>query len=197
MNLYKKITFVLSAIALMCAAACASAELSKVEREFLDRRRAICYFEGMDLGEIVVGARGCMTFLYIDKRMGEALQARGTPADGSLPDMMSNHLLKYAGSYARRKGYVMFVVAVEAFKNWEIETSQIRVGGYSPKDEDFVTGVLGDPRYEISPGSNLLPPSYKGMFSFYVPASEVEPGSSVELGLGEYTTSWRVPGKNE
>lgn len=187
----------LAVLALLIGAFSASAELTKAEREFLERRIAVCYFEGMDLGELVVGARGCLTFLYVDERMGSALQSRGAPSDGSLPNAMAQHLLRYSGGYARRKGYIMFVVAVEAFKNWELDTADLHVGGYAPADGDFVTGALGDPRYEVSPGKNLLPPKYSGLFSFYAPASAFAPGSTVELGLGDHSVSWQVPAKNK
>lgn len=196
---FKTLIFTMLAFALViqCALPAYAASKSDVQK-FLDRRLSVCWVEGLVLDDLVMGARGKMTFLYVDSRMGSAIQKQGTSGtrDG-MPDDMAKHIYAYTGKFGDRKGSVMFAMSIEAYKPWDFDTSMISVAGYSPAKEDIITAVTGDTTYEIEPGVNVLPSGYSGMLSFYVPASMIKPGQEVNVGYGEYSTAWKVPGKNE
>lgn len=191
------ILFCAALFALLAASGAPAMELSSAERAFLDRRTAVCYIGGMALDDIVIGASGKLTFIYVDRRLGAAIQDRGAPRDGTLPDVMSQHLMHYTSAYSSKKGRVLIAVAAESFKNWTLDTSQLRIGGYAPTAEDFTRGATGDRRYEITYGENLLAPGYSGMFSLFVPTDALKPGTEVEIGIGDDVVTWKVPTKNE
>ena len=202
MNLTKKtgrnLRIVLAlAMALLLPVAAAAAPKNAEAQKFFERRLIQTWVEGMAIDELVLGARGKLTFLYVDARMGAAIQKLGTSAGDGMPAETAKYLLNYTGNYGRKKGWTLFTVSVEAFKHWSFETAELSVAGYRPTDDDLVTGVVGDRRYEISPGVNELPADYAGMLSFYVPTDRLKPGTEIEVGYGEYTTTWKVPGKNE
>ncbi len=185
------------AMALFAPLAAFAAPRGEEAQKFFERRLIRVWFEGMALDDLVLGARGKLTFLYVDARMGSAIQRLGTSSGNEMPPETAKHLLSYTGNYGRRKGHTLFAVSVEAFKHWSFDPAELTVAGYQLTDEDLVTGVIGDRRYEISPGLNELPADYTGMFSFYVPTDRLKPGTEIEIGYGEYTTTWTVPTKNE
>jgi hypothetical protein len=191
-------TLALTAILLAPLAAVAATSNSEEAQKFFERRLVSSWVEGMVMDELVIGARARLTFLYVDAKMGAAIQRLGSSASDSMPAAdTAKHLLSYTGAYGRRKGHILFAVSVEAFKHWSFDTADLTVGGYSPTKDDMITGVAGGPPYEISPGLNELPSGYTGMFSFYVPAAHLKPGTDIEIGYGEYVTTWTVPAKNE
>jgi hypothetical protein len=192
-------TLALAAILLAPLATLAAAASRNEEAQKLFERRIISsWVEGMAMDELVIGARARLTFLYVDAKMGAAIQRLGSSASNSVPAADTvKQLLPYTGGYGRRKGHILFTVSVEAIKHWSFDTADLTVGGYRPAKDDMITGIAGGPRYEISPGLNELPSGYNGMFSFYVPAAHLKPGTDIEIGYGEYVTTWTVPAKNE
>jgi hypothetical protein len=200
MNITKKKTLCLIltlAIALLVPVSAFAAPTSAAAQKFFERRLIRVWYEGLVMDELVLGARGKLTFLYVDARMGSAIQKLNTPTENAMPPDVAKHLLSYTGNYGRRKGHTLFAVSVEAFKHWSFNPTELTVGGYRVTDEDLVTGVVGDRRYEISPGVNELAADYTGMFSFYVPNEHLKAGTGIEIAYGEYPTVWTVPTKNE
>ncbi|MDL2264373.1 hypothetical protein LJC31_06940 [Synergistaceae bacterium OttesenSCG-928-I11] len=199
MNATKKkfCIILLLALALLVPLAAAAAPKNAEAQKFFERRLIRVWFEGMAIDELVLGARGKITLLYVDAKMGAAIQKLGSSASDEMPADTARHLLSYTGNYGKKKGHTLFTASVEAFKHWSFDPAELTVGGYRPTDGDLVTGVIGDRRYEISPGINELPSGYAGMFSFYVPNDHLKAGTEIEVGYGEHTTTWKVPSKNE
>lgn len=163
-----------------------------------DRRTIFCWVEGAVFEDLVMNARGRLSFLYVDSRMGGALQKlRTSGSREDAPAEFSEMLLAYTGQYAARKGQILFAVQIVASKPWTFDTSLIHVGGFTPAPDDFVTAVRQNPEAELRHGITELPSGYEGILSFYVPASQLKPGTEIEIGYGEDKTAWRVPAKNE
>ena len=164
----------------------------------LERRSINCWPEGTVFEDMVIGARGKLTFFYVDSKLGNALQRLRTSGNEGMPhDRMPAILTQFSGKFTARKDRTLFVVYIEGYKPWTFDTRKIRAGDETLADEDIVTGILANPEAELQPGENELPSDYLGAMSFYVKNEILEPGKEISIGYGEDVSTWKVPGKNE
>lgn len=182
---------------LLCVFASCAYALDARAQKYYERRLCSFHVEGMALDDIAIGARGKLTLLYVDKKLGAAIQKMGTSSGGAMADERARFLLNYTGRYAERKGQTLFTVMVESFKNWDYDTHELVIAGHAPEKGDLVTGVLGKPEYELRPGVTPLPGDYWGLYSVFVPSDLLAPGSEIEISYGEWSTTWTVPKKDE
>ena len=161
-------------------------------------RTSICWYDADVIDELVLNARGSITFLYVDTKLGRALAAQRDREfrAGAFSDT-PGALYAYAGKYLSRRKYSLFVGTVHANKLWALDTEKISVAGYTPRKEDIITGITDNPFREIRAGVSELPPDYGGFIGFFVPSEYLVPGSTIKIGYDSYLRDWRVPGKNQ
>lgn len=164
----------------------------------LERRSINCWPEGVVFEDLVIGARGKLTFFYIDSKLGNALQRLKTSGNEGMPDdRMPQILTQFSGKFMTQKDTTLFVVYIEGYKPWVFDTRKILVDGEALADEAVVTGILANPEAELLPGENELPSDYMGAMSFIVKNEILKPGREIAIGYGEDVTNWKVPGRNE
>ena len=179
---------VIMSVILCCAggADAQSARLSGIQK-LLFPRSVICWVEGTDFGDLVIGARGRIDFVCVDRKLGDALS--GLTADSSGGDNLYSvpeWLRVYAKDYTKEAKKTLFVLKIQSFKPWKFDTSELFIGDYRIKDDDVLTGIMIDPSFEIKGGVTELPGDYSGQISLLVP-SELLKKSSLSVGYGEYS----------
>jgi hypothetical protein len=176
--------------------ASASVHLGNVEK-LLPARTAVCWYDADRLEDLVLNARGRVTFLYVDGKLARALARlkEEQMRNGPVPEIPPQ-LFAYSNKYNSRKKHVVFVARVEAMKIWEFDSEKISVGGYSPSEKDIIRGVSANPNAELRYGTVSLPKNYHGYIGFFVPLENVKPGTKVKLEYGEDFTDWLVPSQN-
>jgi len=173
--------------------ASAADRLLREVETLLQARTVSCHIEGQVLGDLMLNSRGKLTFLYVDRKLADALE-RLRKAD-SLTVRSSNvppQIFDYAAA-SRRRGRSFFVARVEALKNWDFDSSMVSAGGYSPAREDVLTGVTDNPFREIKFGELKLTGGFDAYFAFFVPSEYAKPGETISLGYADYQTDWPVP----
>lgn len=159
-------------------------------------RTAVCWFEGDMIGDIVVNARGRITFLYMDSKLSAALSRRRERDTGAVPSSrVPSYLTSYAHKYGSKKKHVLFVASVKALKNWDFDTEKLSAAGYSPAKDDILTGVTGSTLMELRPGVSALGKNYEGYVGFFIPADRLKPGTEIKIGYDADLIDWKVPAK--
>jgi hypothetical protein len=161
-------------------------------------RTAVCFFDGEQVSDLVVNARGKLTFIYVDGKLAEALSRQqklesNQGASSGIPPQ----IFAYAAKAKSKKQRVLFVARVQAMKGWQFDPAMISVGGYSPTKEDIITGVAGNPSTELRYGVKELQKGYDGFVGFFVPAGNVKPGTETAVGYGNDSAAWTAPDKNQ
>jgi hypothetical protein len=195
-----KTVFLLSSLAAfiyMATAPAYGAPDGEVEK-LTPARTSVCWYDADMIDELVLNARGSITFLHVDAKLGRALAARRdrefrTGAFSNTPDA----LYAYAGKYLAKRRHSLFVGTIHANKLWTLDTGKISVAGYAPRKEDIITGVTDNPFREIRAGVSELPSGYDGFIGFFVPSEYLVPGSTIKIGYDSYLYDWLVPGKNQ
>lgn len=153
-------------------------------------RTAICYIDGTDFDGLVLGAQGSIRFIWLDSRLSAAMsKAREDLNEGKVSTYPFPEWIEDNGQYFARegkRGYVVFIAELETFKPWDVDPTQIFVGGYHLTKNDVMSPSMNNPFGEVPSGTT-------GYFAFAVPKSEVRPGTEITLGYGEFGVKWRVP----
>lgn len=149
----------------------------------LEKDRVACiWIEGEMLGDMILGAKGQLTFVCMDSKA--CRWAAGNR--GSIPEWLSWNLQHRTAAEKEKKA--LFLLRYKAIKNWNFDPKEIKIGGYSLKEEDLVTRnelrVTGD-----------LPPDTKGTLALLVPPEYLKPGSTIALSYGPWAKDWTVPGR--
>jgi hypothetical protein len=187
---------VLSFFMIFAEASADAAANSETTRRLAEERTSVCWVEGQFLDELVLNARGKLTFIYVDSRLGESLRKLRNPSGGGAPsNEFPEIVMMHAAGYANRKGQALFVLLIEASKPWTFDTGKIFVGDYAVNEGDISRGVNGNPRAEIQPGTSELPSGYSGCASFFVPKEYIEPGAAIRIGYGDDSAEWTAPKK--
>ncbi len=147
--------------------------------ELLDARQTSVWVEGERFGEMVIGARGVLQIIYVDKKLAEALTL-----DFSISDW-AKQMAQYYGSDAAR-GKALFIAHVETYKPWSFNPAQLFVGGYHVTEGDVLSPSMTNPFGEL--GSDQT-----GYFAFVVPAKELKKGKEIPIGYGDDSALWKVP----
>lgn len=145
----------------------------------LDERRTVVWVEGERLGDMVIGARGVLQIIYVDKALSEALTL-----DFSVSEW-AKQMAQYYGSDAAR-GKALFIAHVETYKPWNFDPAQIFVGGYHVTAGDVPSSSMTNPFGEL--GSKQT-----GYFAFVVPSKELKKGKEIAIGYGDDSALWTVP----
>jgi len=181
-----------AAAILIWACQAAASPMKDVER-LMPPRTVLSFFEGQEFADLVLNARGKLTFLYVDRRLADALRRlRELEYSSSGPSSgIPSQVFAYATKSKRR--HVLFITRVQPLKRWTFDPSLLSVGGYSPVKEDIITGISDNPSIELKFGEINLNEGYNGYIGFFVPAENVKPGETINLGYAEDLVEWQVP----
>jgi hypothetical protein len=170
---------------------------AKDVEKLLPPRTAVCFFDGERLADLMLNARGKLTFLYVDSRLADALsrQRASDSQYGPLSDIPPQ-IFAYAAKAKSKKKHTLFVARVQALKGWQFDPAMISVGGYSPSEEDIIKGVSDNPALELRSATEL-PKGYSGFIGFMVPDENAKPGTETTVGYGTDREVWAVPAKNQ
>ncbi len=149
--------------------------------ELISDRSARLYLEGQVLGDMVLGARARLEFIYIDRTLADAARD-----NGAVPEWLVWNT-SYFGSQKSGKND-LFLLVFETYKPWTFEPEMISVNGTPLEQGDIVTRPAYVPRGD-------LPSDFTGRFAFTVPGEIVEPGSEILFSCGQDSVTWVVPGK--
>ncbi len=184
----KKITFAAALLAALCivsASACSYARDNENEpkmvdaTKLLDTRQTSVWVEGDMLGDIVIGARGSLQVIYVDKALAAAIN------DDFFISEWARRFAQYFGDEGRR-GKALFIAQAEAFRPWEFDPQLITIGKYRLTMSDVLSPSMTNPFGSLASGD-------KGSFAFVVPASELKKGTEIAIGYGDDSTLWKVP----
>lgn len=149
--------------------------------DLLAERSANVWIDGQVLGELVLGAKARLTFIYVDPALATA--ARNDPGS---PEWLTWHSRHLGEKYL--KGRNLFILRFETFTPWELIPGKLFVGNYNVLSEDVLS------LKEFTP-TGELPSGFAGTLPFSVPKTELKPGAEVALGYEKEAVKWKVPGK--
>ena len=150
--------------------------------DLLAERSANVWVDGQVLGDLVLGAKARLTFIYVDPLLASA--ARNDPGAPEWLTWHSRHL-----GEKDLKGRALFLLHFETFTPWELDPGRIHVGNYTVSSED----VLSMREYSLT---GELPSGFTGTLPFSVPKSFLKGGTQIVLAYGEEDSAqWKVPGK--
>lgn len=162
---------------LMLAGTAGAADLQKL----MDQRTARLWLEGQMLGDMVIGARADLNFVYVDRKL-----ARAATDDPEAPQWLRWHAQHYGSPEAKKKA--LFVLRFETRKPWDFQVSELKIGDYAVREEDVLT------RSKFTP-SGPLPSGTKGTLAFVVPLDALAKGKTISLGYGDERVEWKKPGR--
>jgi hypothetical protein len=145
----------------------------------LEERQIDCWVEGELFGELILGSRGTIQFIYLDAKLSKAIST-----EHSLAPWVDD-LNQYYGSPETRKK-VLFIVNLEANKLWTVEEEKISVGGYHLTKTDVISSSWKNPFGTVDAGTSW-------QFAFVVPQDKVKPGTEIMVGYGDDLIKWKVP----
>ncbi|HOO63480.1 MAG TPA: hypothetical protein PK364_06125 [Synergistaceae bacterium] len=176
----KKILFAILFLGCFCFLPWSAQGKPKNFEELLEERQAHLWVEGQALGDLIIGSRGQVEFIYVDKPLIDRARKEGW---GSVPDWFRKEC-QYFGS-PELKGRDLFVVRYKSLLPWNFSPEEIRVGDYRISWKDVLTNKAFFPWGE-------LPSEVQGVFAFGVPRIS---GKITEIAYGEYMVSFTVPGR--
>ncbi|MDY9920770.1 MAG: hypothetical protein U2P59_02980 [Synergistota bacterium] len=145
----------------------------------LDERQIDCWVEGELLGDLILGSRGTIQFIYLDSKLSKAISTEQGLAS------WVDDLNQYYGSPETRKK-ALFIVNLEANKPWTVEEEKISVGGYHLTKKDVISSSWKNPFGTVDAGTSW-------QFAFVVPKDKVKPGAEIMVGYGDDLIKWKVP----
>lgn len=166
-------------VSLFFAGIASAARLSEELVKLLESHQVNCWVEGEIMGDLILGARGSIQFIYLDEPMSLAIRE-----DKKLAPWVDD-INQYYGSPGTA-GKALFVVQIQSNKPWDVEISKFKVGNYNPKIEDVLTPSWRNPIGSLQSGE-------KGQFAFVVPKSELKKGKEIEIGYDKDILKWSVP----
>ncbi|MPM78693.1 hypothetical protein SDC9_125704 [bioreactor metagenome] len=174
----KKIAFLLClAISIFCSSMPASA--ADTLQQKIDERTTVIWIEGEALGDMVIGARAQVAFIYVDESL-----SKGIVSDPHAPDWLKWHASHFSNKELRNRA--LFVMRYKTIKRWDFSPENIKVGTHNVDPKDILTNkdfmAMGD-----------LPPDTIGTLAFSVPSKYVIKGRNVELSYEQYTGVFNVP----
>ena len=169
----------------------AASPMRDIER-LTPSRTTVCFFEGQYLADLVLNARGKLTFLFVDRKLADALR-RGQRAEQGQGGFSEIHPQIYAYATKSKRGHLLFIVRVQALKSWKFDSSMLSIGDYSPINENIITGIASNPTMELKFGESDLAGGYDGYIGFFVPTENVKPGETINLGYATDHVEWEVP----
>ncbi len=148
-------------------------------QELLDERSVSIWIEGQPLGEMVIGSRAQLIFVYLDKKIID--KGRGDP---DVPQWFSWNSQHYDKALKKKKG--IFIVRFKTFRSWNFNPEMLSVADYTLQQEDVITRKAFRLEGEI-------PSDAIGSFAIMVPLDILEKGHELLLSCGEFSRAWKVP----
>ncbi|NLX84184.1 MAG: hypothetical protein GXZ00_01000 [Synergistaceae bacterium] len=165
---------------LLISLTCPLSAADKTEMDkLLSERQIDCWVEGEAFGDLILGARGSIQFIYLDAKLSKAIAEKSDLAS------WVDDLNQYYGSTETRKK-ILFIANLESNKPWTVEEEKISVGGYHLTKKDVISSSWKNPFGTVDAGTNW-------QFAFVVPKEFVKPGKEILVGYGDDLTKWRVP----
>ena len=168
-------------VILVMTASCAfGADVQKL----LEERTVILYPEGQLLGNMMIGARGRLQFIYVDRALAKAVGD-----DQSSPDWLKWNTRHWGTDAA--KGKTLFIIRYEANKPWDFNAADLAIGGKNIEPGDILTRNA-----YINEGD--LPTGTVGIIAVSVPSEFAAPGKTTVLAYMAYggtSQEWKVPKK--
>ncbi|PIE54198.1 MAG: hypothetical protein CSA35_07345 [Dethiosulfovibrio peptidovorans] len=150
------------------------------QEKIVQDRLASLWVEGQVLGDMILGARGRITLIYMDRRACNAVREQGA----SLPSWVSwNNQYE---TRARRGGRGFFLVHYEAKKNWIFDPTEIIIGDYRLTEDDVLTRKDFQNVGDLASGTEAT-------LAISVPKKSVLPGRTITISYGTFATEWTVP----
>lgn len=144
----------------------------------LEKRTAVLWVEGEALGDLIIGARAQMGFIYVDGKLVEAALA-----DPHSPDWLKTNIGFFGSKETRKKA--LFIICVKTIKNFTLDHSMITIGSHVLTPADVLTNKLYVPVGE-------LPPDLSAAFAAVVPSGAVK-GKTVRFAVGDYAVEMELP----
>ncbi|MDR1472262.1 MAG: hypothetical protein LBS75_07040 [Synergistaceae bacterium] len=183
--------------AAMCAGRSWCAGGDRNLERLMEPRVSTLWIDGQVFDDLVLNARGKLTLICIDGKLGRALRQRRERDSDMGPSVgIPSAFWLYANQYGR-SGRVLFAAQLDSFKSLSFDPERLSVAGYRIEASGMLTGVGSDPSLEIRPGVKDLGGGYSGHMGFYVPSEYVKPGTEVTISYDGFSTVWRVPAKNQ
>jgi hypothetical protein len=168
-------------LALCVLAGDVQAAQPKTLDQLLAERSVNVWVDGQVLGDLVLGARARLTFIYVDTALASA--ARSDPGSPEWLTWHSRHL-----GEKTLKGKSLFILRFETFTPWELVPGNLFVGTHGVSSDDLLTMKEYTPTGE-------LPSGFTGTLSFSVPRAVVKAGAEIVVGYEKEEAKWKVPGK--
>ncbi len=161
--------------------ATATASISADLETLVKDRTVVLYPEGQLLGNMVIGARGKIEFIYVDRTLAHAIRST---------DMAPDWLSWYSRHWGTddTKGKTLFIVRYEANKPWNFSTANLSIGGKNISPGDILTE-----KPFVAEGD--LPTGTVGMMALAVPSGLASPGRATVISYLEDSVEWTVPSK--
>ena len=156
-----------------------AAKTTEEVQKLLDARQITCWVEGTLFGDLILGSRGNITFVYLDEKLSNAIRD-----DHGLAPWVDD-LNQYYGSPGTEKKAV-FLIQIETNKPWNVEISKFKIGNYNPEKNDILSPSWTNPVGSLESGIT-------GQMAVTVPISEVKKGAEITIGYGDDTVKWKVP----
>lgn len=148
-------------------------------QELLDERTTVVWIEGQQLGDMIIGSRAQVAFIFVD---GKLMRAAGTSPEA--PQWLTWNVQHF--SEANDRGKALFIIRFKTFKPWDFDISLFLIGEYVPKEEDVITRKAFRPR-------NNIPSDTSGTFALMVPREIIGRGKKLEVGCSGFSAVLKVP----
>lgn len=146
--------------------------------ELLDKRTSVIWIEGQQLGDMVLGARAQIAFIYIDRRIHDRIKG-----DQNAPKWLSWHSQHFHEARKNRK--VLFIGRIKTVKHWDFDLSSIKLGDYVPAEEDVLTRKAFRPDGELAPDT-------MASFALMVPRKILSGKDELLISCEDYSTLWKI-----
>lgn len=174
----KKLSLILSFVALLCLALPAFAVDEPAVKDLQPERETDVFVDGTRMGDLVLGARGSIQFIYVDEKL-----ARAVVAEKFLETWVYDMVQFYGTDKTKKK--LLFMVHVIINKPWDFDPQQIFVGNYHLTKDDILSSSMTNP-------FGLQPSKSDGFFAFVVPTAAVKGLKEVKIGYGDDSETWKI-----
>lgn len=187
---------ILLALALMPLSA--EAKTSNEWIKLLEPRTCTVVVEGADLGGIIVGGRGKVSFTWLDRGLRDRLR-RDSIADEWISTGLGYYNSSNSDVVKKVKKRDVFYLAYNAMKPWDFKIEEITIGGYTLTKDDILTpeyvrhlGLLASDktRDRMADEDEDL-----GYFELHVVVPSIKKGQTIKISYAGDSVEWTAPKK--
>ena len=146
--------------------------------KLIPQRVAYCWVEGQALGELILGARGKITIVYVDEALKKALTQEGTTPPSWLKEQAA-----YIMPHPKKLG---FVILIEANKPWDFSIGELKIAGNILDESHLLTKKERVPDGELESG-------FSEAISVSIPAGWAKRGKPLVIAYGDDTAELLLP----